>query len=126
MSVVHGRGRLTPVDHINIERFAGEGLNASAIARKIGKHPSTVQWFMYSTGLQAPKQTDTPKSYVRRNGRTVKGFSSHEDAFIQALRIQDYTPIQIAELASKRFDTQRSHHTIRCRLKMLAAAEDAE
>jgi len=123
MSTQVGRGPLTAEDHDRIEQLAGEGVNANAIARTIGKHPSTVQWFMYSTGLQAPKPRKTPMRYMR-GGRVVQRFTEDEDVFIQALRIQDYKPEKIAELASKRFGTQRSHHTIRCRLKMLASAEE--
>jgi IS30 family transposase len=122
--VTLGRGSLTEHDHELIEQLAGEGVSANAIARRIGKHPSTVQWFMYSHGLAAPKQREAPMSYWRGN-RQVHRFTRIEDSLIEALRVDGSTPEQIAEICSKRFGTQRSHHTIRCRLKMLAAAEGA-
>jgi hypothetical protein len=43
--------------------------------------------------------------------------------YIQTLRLQDYPAEEIARLASLRFDTERKHHSIRCRLKMLAARD---
>jgi len=124
MSVVHTRGRLTDADRARIHELAERGLKAGRIARIIKRHPSTVQWFMYSQGLSAPASVEKPFSYVR-NGRTVHRFTSHEDAFIEALRIQDYSYEEIARNASKRFGTERSAHVVKCRLIMLASREDA-
>lgn len=117
--------RLTAADHQIIEQLVGEGLNAHAIGKRIEKHPSTVQWFMYSSGLQAPKQTTTPKVYVR-NGRQVRGFSIDEDAYVVELRKLGKFPREIAIHVNARFANQRSHHTIHCRLKMLAGVEETE
>lgn len=66
----------------------------------------------------------TPEPY-QRNGRMVVLFTRDEDAFITALRIQGFGPRKIAELTTKRYGNQRSHHTIACRLVMLAARECA-
>lgn len=115
---------LTAADHARILELAEAGMTCNAIARELGKHAATVQWFLYREGLRAPTQIEQPKSYSR-GGRTIHRFTSLEDAFIEALRIQDYTTKQIAEFATKRFGTNRSPHTIRCRLIMLAARETA-
>lgn len=125
MSTVYGRGRLTDSDRDQIDALATRGLTAGRIAQKLKRHPATVLWYMYSSGLKAPRPApDKQVSYVR-NGRTIHRFTAEEDAFIQALRIQDFSLHKIAELASKRYGTARTHHTIRCRLTMLASREDA-
>jgi hypothetical protein len=124
MSTVHGRGRLTDDDRIRIDELAEQGMTAGAIAAQIKRHPSTVQWYMYSSGLKAPAPTpDAPKSYMR-NGKLVHRFTGTEDALIQALRLQGFGLELIAEQCCKRFGTARTAHTIKCRLIMLAARED--
>lgn len=116
-------GGLSVSDHERIHELAGRGWKSSRIAREIEKHPATVQWFMYRSGLKAPAYGRTKSSF--RNGREVKPFSPEEDAFITALRLQNYGPKKIADLATNRFGHPRSNHTIACRLVMLAAREDA-
>lgn len=113
---------LTQPDHRRIDELAAQGHNARRIAQLIGRHPSTVHWYMYCNGLSVPKKQETPITYVR-NGVRVHRFTDEEDVFIQALRLQDYTPEEIAKHAAARFGTERKHHSIRCRLKMLAARE---
>ncbi|MGX9145887.1 hypothetical protein [Mesorhizobium sp. 128a] len=115
-------GGLSADDHERIHELAARGWKSTRIAREIEKHPGTVQWFMYRHGLKAPSYGRTKSSF--RNGREVKPFSPEEDAFITALRVQDYTPKQIADLSTRRFGHQRSNHTIACRLVMLAARDD--
>lgn len=115
-------GGLSDADHAEIYRLADKGWSANRIAVKISKHPATVQWFMYCAGLSAPQYRNTKPYY--RNGRLVTPFTPDEDAFIEALRIQDYHLDKIAEVASKRFGGQRTSHTIRCRLIMLAARHE--
>ena len=116
---------LTVTDRDRIHELAEKNFSAGRISQIIQKHPSTVQWFMYCQGLAAPKQRETPLMYVR-NGVRVHRFTAEEDAFIEALRIQDYSPEEIAKHAAARFGTERKHHSIRCRLKMLAARELGE
>lgn len=125
MSAVYGRGPLTDENRASIHDLAAKGMKAHRIARLIKRHPATVHWFMYTQGLTAPRHNpNRPASYVR-NGKTVYLFSPEEDAFIEALRIQDFTFDQIADLANKRFGITRTGHTMQCRLIMLAAREDA-
>jgi hypothetical protein len=109
-------------DRQRIEELAAKNFSCGRIASLIGRHPSTVKWFMYCNGLSAPKKLEKPKMYVR-NGVRVHRFTDEEDIFIEALRIQSYTPAQIATASAARFGTERKHHSIRCRLKMLAARE---
>lgn len=123
----HGSGRLTDADHERIYQLAERGLGAGIIARELGRHPSAVQWFLYSEGLRAPVQlADGKPSRYMRNGRTVYLYTQEEDAFIEALRIQSFDFHKIAELSSKRFGIERKAHSVQCRLIMLAARDAAE
>lgn len=113
---------MTDADRLRIEDLAEQKFSVARIAAAIGRHPSTVQWYMYCKGLRAPKRLDTPITYLR-NGVRVHRFTDEEDVFIEALRIQGFSPFEIACSASARFGTERKHHSIRCRLKMLAARD---
>lgn len=116
---------MTQADHLKIEELAGKSFSCGRIAKLIGRHTSTVKWYMYCNGLSAPAKLELPKMYVRRGVR-VHRFTDEEDTFIEALRIQAFTPVEIAKAAAARFGTERKHHSIRCRLKMLAARELSE
>ena len=117
-------GGLSQADHDRIFALAEKGLGAQKISRKIGKHPSTVHWFMMSNGLRPLQQTETALVY-QRNGRTVRRFTRQEDDFISALRVEDLTPDAIAVRVEQQFGYPRSAHSIRCRLMVLGAHEDA-
>jgi IS30 family transposase len=117
---------LSDADRERVTELAEEGLSAKRIGAMLGKHPSTVQWCLYSTGLRAPSYGSTPGgSYTRRDGRVVHRFTPDEDRYIEQLRVRGLGLREIAALASARFGTQRTHHTIRCRLVMRAASEEA-
>lgn len=116
---------MTSEDRQRIEELAAKNFSSGRIAQQIGRHPSTVLWYMYCNGLQAPKRLDKPITYVRAGVR-VHRFTDEEDVFIEALRIQGYLPADIAVHAAQRFGTARKDHSIRCRLKMLAARETGE
>jgi|SRR5579859_4152091 len=126
MNHAMGSGKLTDADRTQIEVLAEKGLSSGQIAQRLRRHQSTVQWFMYRNGLVAPKPLPEGRRLTyTRNGRTVTRYSQEEDAFIQALRLQGFNIPKIAELSSKRFNIDRKHHSVRCRLIMLAAREDA-
>lgn len=116
---------MTASDHRRIEELAAKQFSCGRIAKLINHHPSTVKWYMYCNGLSAPAKLEQPKMYVR-GGIRVHRFTDEEDVFIEALRVQGFKPEEIALHASARFGTERKHHSIRCRLKMLAARELAE
>lgn len=118
------RGRLTDAERARIIELAEGGASSCAIARELNRHQSSVGWLLYSEGLRAPKPAENPKPY-QRGGVTVQRFSAEEDAFIEALRTQEYSVSKIAELSSKRFEIRRTAHAVRCRLVMLAAREEA-
>jgi IS30 family transposase len=116
---------MTDSDRRRIDELAEKRFSVGRIAQLIGHHKSTVNWYMYCNGLRSPKKLERPITYVRCGVR-VHRFTDEEDVFIEALRLQGFTPEQIAGHASMRFGTERKHHSIRCRLKMLAARELAE
>jgi hypothetical protein len=125
MSKALGSGRLTNADHDRIHELAAKGLKAGQIAQQLGRHQSTVQWYMYCQGLHAPKpHIEGRKLQYQRGAFIVTRFSTEEDAFIQALRVQGFGCVKIAELSSKRFDIDRKHHSVRCRLIMLSSLEE--
>jgi len=124
MSANGGKRTLTDEDLARIEELARKGFTSGRIAQILGKRAATVAWAMYAAGLKAPKPApEVGKTYMRK-GVTVRQYSAEEDAFIQAVRIQGYPLSKIAELASERFGTSRTQHSIRVRLTMLANRED--
>lgn len=116
-------GGLTDAHRERIAALIEEGWKAPSIAREIRKHPSTVQWYLYASGLRAPEHRPNAQPY-RRGERWVYPFSPGEDALIEILRTEGLGFGAIAEQASARFGTVRSYHTIRCRLVMLGARDD--
>lgn len=124
-AIAFGRGRLTPDDHTRITELAEKGMKPGRIAQLIKRHQSTVYWFMISRGLVAPRPSPERGTSYIRNGKACYRFSAAEDAFVQALRVQQFNLVDIARMASKRFGTSRTRHGIEVRLIMLGAREDA-
>lgn len=116
--------RLTDKDKARIEQLAAQGMKSATIAKTIRRAKGTVTWYMYTAGLLAPKSASTASSYVRR-GRTVHRYTADEDTLITTLRLQNFSLETIADQCSKRFGTNRTPHSIKVRLIMLAAREDA-
>ncbi|MEX3008971.1 helix-turn-helix domain-containing protein [Hoeflea sp. TYP-13] len=114
-------GGLTDADHERIHELAERGWASTRIAREIEKHPSTVLWFMYRSGLRAPKDKGL-KPYCR-GGKMVYHYPPEEDEFITALRIANASLIEIARKCTERFGWPRSPHSVQNRLTMLAARE---
>jgi len=117
-------GGLSEEDHKRIFELAERGWPSGRIAQRIEKHPSTVGWFMYSRGLKERRVSTTERKPFYRNGVLVTPFTAEEDAYITALRIQNFNYCDIARLANKRFGTTRAHNTIQQRLVMLAGREE--
>lgn len=117
-------GGLSDADRERIFDLAEKGQKPGQIARRLLKHPSTVYWFMLTEGLAAPRPAKSFTPYLR-NGRMVRPYSPDEDAFIEALRIQNYSVGEIARIANLRFKNERTPHGVNVRLVMLAAREAA-
>lgn len=119
-------GGLSAEDHQTIRDLAERGWSHSRIARRLEKHPSTVGWFMVSRGLKECRaKTTERKPFYRGDGVLVSPFTPDQDAFIEALRTQNYTVTEIARIANERFGTRRAPNTILQRLVMLAGREHA-
>jgi hypothetical protein len=117
-----GHGNLTAADHDRIHDLHSRGFGLRSICRLIHRHTSTVQWYMYVSGIKAPKPRTRPMTYMRGTVH-VHRFTQAEDQLIESLRMDGLTLEQIAARASAQFGTDRKHHSIRCRLRMLAATE---
>ncbi len=116
------RGRLTTAEENVVISLAERGLTSGQIARKLDRHPGTINWAMHRLGVA---ETKFPKrSPYMRAGKMVVPFSRDEDAFIQACRIAGHPMSTIATAAGNRFGHTRGVHTIRCRLIMLANAPE--
>lgn len=97
---------------------------ASRIAREIRKHPSTVGWYMYKTGLRAPSYNRLRTEPYVRGGRMIYPYLALEDQFIVERRVDGLSYEAIAQLCSARFGRPRSAHGINVRLTMLAARDE--
>jgi hypothetical protein len=117
-------GGLSDADHASIQQLAEKGWKSSRIAQRLKKNSGTVYWYMLRNGLVEREATrvQTPAQPYKRGGHWVYPYSAEEDAFIEALRVQDYSFKKIAEIATKRFGKPRNHHSIFVRLTILAAA----
>lgn len=114
-------GRMTAAEDDQVAELAERGWTAGRIALKLDRHKGTINFAMTRLGLKAP--ADRQFKYVR-NGRLVRSFSADEDAFILALRAQDYPTTRIAVLVTKRTGHARTAATIGIRLKMLANRDE--
>lgn len=128
MSTAHPniiRGRMTPADKAEIERLATTMIKPTAgkIARKINRHPATVNWFMLTHGLVDRIPGRAARAY-ERNGRTVHPYTAEHDAFIEDLRGQGLVYREIAQRVTAEFGIPRNLHSVQVRLVQLAAAPD--
>jgi DNA-binding CsgD family transcriptional regulator len=119
------RGRLTSEEREQINTLVDEGLKSRRIASRLNRHPSTVNFYLATNGLRKLAFQRRPVFYIRA-GRKVYPFTTDEDAYIQALRVQDYTWQQIAIFSAKRFGHRRSAATIGTRLRMLGGQDNAD
>ena len=120
---------MTESDHRRIEELAEKKFSVGRIAQLIDRHPSTVQCYMYCNGMRARKKLESkPVTYVRGDGVRVHRFTDEEDTSsskrcgFRTSRLTRSFPAGVGA----RFGTERKHHSIRCRLKMLAAREITE
>lgn len=119
------RGRLSEAEIATIAELGERGLNAGQIALRLGgRSASTIYWRLLLLGLAKPKQPAASKPYLRK-GVLITPFSAEEDAFIRALRVQDYSTPKIAELCTKRCGHRRTAHSVHVRLVMLSAYDEA-
>lgn len=125
MSATPQRG-LSDVDRREIERLALAMTKPTPakIARKIGRHVGTVNWFMIRQGLvdRTISYSDGKLSYMQ-GGRLVHRYTRQHDERICELRRDGKNARQIAEAVTTEFGIKRSPHSIDVRLTMLGAYE---
>lgn len=121
------RGKMTAADKAEIERLATTMVKPTAgkIARKINRHPATVNWFMLTRGLIERKAGRAAHPY-ERNGRTVYPYTAEHDAFIESLRSQGKVFREIGELVTAKFGIERDAHSVQVRMIQLAASPDEQ
>lgn len=116
------RGRMSTDDHRLIEQLAANLKNPKPgiIARRINRHPATVNWYMLTHGLLPERKVGRAARPYVRNGKTVHPYAVAHDRFILALRVERLSLKEIAKRVTKKFGFERSHHSVDIRLKQLA------
>jgi DNA-binding CsgD family transcriptional regulator len=119
-------GRMTDAERDEIERLASTMKNPTPgkIARRLNRKVSTVNWYMLTHGLIERKIVYRETTYQRR-GYTVAYYSQAADLRILELRRDNKNPREIAEIISGEFVRQRTGHSVKVRLVMLASYVDA-
>lgn len=77
-----------------------------------------MQWTLYRFGAKPPAQSDVQRTHQRNV--TIYRFTRAEDRYIEELRRAGAAVGEIARKASEQFGTNRTRHTIRVRLIILA------
>lgn len=121
------RGRMSDADKIEIERLAGEMKlpTPGKIARKIGRHPATVKWFMLTRGLIEQTTGRAPGPY-QRNGKTIYPYAEEHDIAIERMRAQGKVFREIADAITAEFGIDRTAHSVQVRLVQLSADPNRE
>lgn len=115
------RGPFSNDERQAVADLVDRGLTCGQIAQKLNRHPGSVSGQIALQSLRPPKKRSF--CYLR-GGVEVRSFSGEEDAFITALRVQNFSISEIAGLCSKRFGHTRRPHTINMRLRQLAAQDE--
>lgn len=115
------RGPFSDEEKQRVADLVDRGLTCGQIAQKLNRHPGSVSGQIALQSLRPPKER---AFCYMRGGVEVRSFSRDEDAFIIALRVQNFGISKIADLCTKRFGHTRRPHTINMRLRQLAARDD--
>lgn len=117
------RGRISPEEKIEIERVIGSMKKPTAgkVARRVNRHPATINWYMLTKGHIEREPGRAPGPYVRA-GKIIYPYAPEHDAFIQELRRAGLSKKIIAARLTAEFGIARSHHSVDVRLVQLAAA----
>lgn len=119
------RGRMTADDKAAIVRYAETATKPTpgVIARKIKRHPATVNWFMLTRGLIERKPGRAQHEYVRA-GKTVYPYTPEHDEFIEARRTEGKPFREIGELVTAKFGISRTGHSVQVRIIQLSASPE--
>lgn len=119
------RGRLTQAECAEIERLATTLKNPKPgpIARRLNRHPATVNWYMLRHGLVTKPLRTIPRPYVTRRGTTRYPWSPDQDRRLNELLCAGSNYRQAGEVLTAEFGIPRNTHNCQVRAVMLAAAE---
>lgn len=100
------------------------------IARRLGRHPATVNWFMLRNGLIERVPQRLAKPYMR-NGQMVHPYTAEHDRRLVELRTDRpgaprKTYREIGEILTREFGIERDAHSVQVRMTQLAASPDQE
>jgi hypothetical protein len=117
------RGRMTPQEKAQIDQLAGSlrRPTPSAIARRLKRHPSTVNWYMITRGLVDRSVTYGRQRASVRRGRALNPYTPQHDRRLVELRRSGVRFRAIAETLTREFGVPRKPHSVRIRAIMLAA-----
>jgi hypothetical protein len=118
---------MTDDDRQRIEQLAATLAKPTPgkIARKIQRHPATVNWYMLTHGLIERKPGRAAGPY-QRNGKTIYPYTEAHDARLTELRIAGKVWREIGEILTREFGIERDAHSVQVRNAQLAAAPDEE
>lgn len=117
------RGRMTAQEKAQIDQLAGSMRRPtpSAIARRLKRHPSTVNWYMITRGLVERRVCYGRRRAGVRRGHTLNPYTAEHDRRLVELRRSGAKFRTIAEVLTREFGLPRNQHSVRIRAIMLAA-----
>lgn len=122
------RGPMTAGEKAEIERLALSLRHptASAIARRLNRHISTVTWYLLTRNLIERRPGRSPaRPYTRRDGVTLYPWSPAEDARLIELRVEGKSYPAIGRILAAEFGTRRDAHKVHVRNVILHARPEA-
>jgi len=125
-------GRMSPEEKAKIEELAASMKKPTAgkIARRLQRHPATVNWYMLRRGLIERRPGHALKPYIR-NGAMVHPYTKEQDARLIELRTDKpgqprKTYREIGEILTREFSIERDAHSVQVRMTQLACAPEEE
>jgi hypothetical protein len=120
------RGRMTKDDHAEIERMARamKDPRPGVIAFHLGRHPSTVKWYMMRHGLLSQPAGYLGTAYQTRSGVWRHPWSPEQDQRLEKILANGGNYREAGEILSAEFGIRRTGHSCQVRAVMLAAAPD--
>lgn len=123
-------GRMSKEEREQIEQLAAtmKKPTPGKIARRLSRHPATVNWYMLRNGLIERKPGHAPSPYMR-NGAMVYPYAPEHDRRLIELRTDKpgrprLTYREIGEILTKEFSIERDAHSVQVRMTQLACAPE--
>lgn len=119
------RGRMSIEEKKNVETVINSMRQPTPgkVARRVNRHPATINWYMLTHGHIERKCGHAPRPYCR-NGKMIYPYTAEQDARIEQLRTEGKSFREIAETLTIEFGIERSAHSIQVRLVQLTVAPD--